>query len=324
MDIPTTSGASEDRVICGKGMSSNTQALDLRRSISRTLTASGYVVTRGYRHPSHVTIDCERSDTFGCRLAYLVAVTDHECLPARQVAELRRRCEADGRLLVVVSREGTANQLALREFLDRLGGDVPKWRALTEEFHDHLLRAARNDLPDGESGPAWRLLEELVSDGLEFALGRRARRLGGRSPGARVPDTLVVSPDERLYLLDSKAAASPFDVNWSSLRSLGEYVHQQRERQRGSIALDGALIVSSNFAQDAPSLTKVALEFSAQHRVMLSFLSAETLSRIVSTIRNNVDVRNALQWRKIFRGGLVDFAIFEQELQGLRSQRVER
>jgi hypothetical protein len=292
--------------------------------VCRTLAANGYVVTRGYTHPSYVSIDCEKPDLFGCRLAYLLAVTDKTRLAPGQVAELGRRSAADGRQLIVVSQEGGDGQLSFEEFLDRLGGEVPRWRALTDEYHSSLRDAARNRLPQGHTGPAWRLLEELAADGLEFAFGRRARRLGGRSSGSRVPDILIVSPDERLYLLDAKAADSPFDASWPNLRALGEYVDQQKERQRGSFPVDGALLVSSGFAQEEAILTQLALEFRGQHGVMLSFLSAETLSAIVRGVRNNVGIRNALQWRKIFQGGAVSIAAYEREVRRVRDQRVSR
>jgi hypothetical protein len=148
--------------------------------------------------------------------------------------------------------------------------------------------------------------------------------MGGRSSGSRVPDILIVSPDGRLYLLDAKAAESPFDASWPNLRALGEYVEQQKERQRGSFPVDGALIVSSQFAQDETALTRLSLEFQAQHGVMLSFLSAETLSAIVRDVRDNVDVRNALQWRKVFQGGAVSVAALTRELRRVRDQRISR
>lgn len=299
-------------------------AADLRRSVSRTLAANGYVVTRGYTHPTFVTIDLEKPDLFGCRLAYLLVVTDQPRLPLKQVTELGRRGAADGRLLVVISQRGGDGQLSFEEFLERLGGDVPRWRALTDDYHAALLQAAQNQLPQGHVGPAWRLLEELAADGLEFALGRRARRMGGRSSGSRVPDILIVSPDGYLYLLDAKAAASPFDASWPNLRALGEYVDQQKERQRGSFTVDGALLVSSHFAQDKAALTDLALEFRGEHGVMLSFLSAETLSTIVGEVRDNIDIRNALQWRKVFQGGAVSVAAFTRELRRARDQRVSR
>lgn len=292
--------------------------------MSRTLAASGYVVTRGYTHPSYVEIHCEKPDVFGCRLSYLLAVTDQPRLSPAQVSELGRRGAALGRLLLVLSRDGAEGQLSLAEFFASLGGEVPRWRALTEDYHATLVKAARNRLPTGYPGPAWRLFEELAADGLEFALGRRVRRLGGRTPGSRVPDVLVVSPDQRLYLLDSKAASGPLDASWPKLRPLGEYVEQQKERQRGSFSPDGALVVSSRFTQTDDTLTATALEFRAEHGVILSFLTATTLSAIVKSMRDNVGIRNSLQWRRVFQGGPVSLAAFDRELGRAREQRVPR
>jgi hypothetical protein len=292
--------------------------------MTRTLAANGYVVTRGYAHPDYLEIGCEKSDVFGCELRYLVAVTDRKELDGSQVEALARRCSTEGRILVVVGREGAPGQLPLGEFFDRLGGEVPRWRALTGDYHRAIRTAARNRIPRGHRGPAWRLLEDLAADGLEFSFGRRARRLGGRTPGARTPDVLVVAPDLRLYLLDAKAASSPFDASWPNLRALGEYVDQQRERQRGSFAVNGAVIVSSGFAQREAALARTSLEFAQEHRVALAFLPAEVLSTVVAAMREHIDVRNAVQWRRVLQGGLVTTTAFEQELRRTCQQRVSR
>src|ERR1044072_4533341 len=174
-------------------MSAIPNSSELRRSVSRTLAANGYVVTRGYTHPKYVEIDYEKADVFGCRMPYRLAVTDQPNLPPELTVEIARRAAAAGRQLVVVSQQGAQGQLPLTDFLERLGGEVPRRRALTDDYHAALELAAKNELPSNHPGPAWRAFEELVADGLEVGFGRRARRLGGRQSGSRVPDVLVVS-----------------------------------------------------------------------------------------------------------------------------------
>ena len=41
-------------------------------------------------------------------------------------------------------------------------------------------------------------------------------------------------------------------------------------------------------------------------------------------IKDNVDVGNALQWRRVFKGGAVSIAAFEREVARARGQRVSR
>jgi len=66
------------------------------------------------------------------------------------------------RVPVLVARVGNDKQLGWQEFLDVLGGAVPAWRVLTDEFVQHLAVASKNELPPGMKGEAWRLFEELV------------------------------------------------------------------------------------------------------------------------------------------------------------------
>ena len=138
----------------------------------------------------------------------------------KRLWELGRRSKADGRLLVVVSQAGGEGQLSLEEFLERLGGEVPRWWALTDEYHAALRSAARNRLPQGR-----------CRAGLE-ASSRNLQQTGWSSPSGAAPDGWVAGVPDRgvpdtLIASSEWAPLSPrrqgrslvlFDASWPNLR----------------------------------------------------------------------------------------------------------
>ena len=125
------------------------------------------------------------------------------------------------------------NQLGWTEFLEVMGGAVPSWKALTDEYLEHLQKASKNEIPSGLTGEAWWIFESLVADGLEFCFGRRVNRLGGQRRGQRVSDMVAPLPDFSVVVVDAKASGPGFDANAGSLRALAEYVNKQKQRQQG-------------------------------------------------------------------------------------------
>src|SRR5690606_34647978 len=136
---------------------------------------------------------------------YTVVITEGN-EPRVDVTFATREAEAAGRTMVVVAGQGGANWLAWSEFLSVLGGAVPNWRALSDNYSDALRTASRNELPPDALGEAWRVFEEAVADGLEFVFGQRVKRMGGVHRFKALPDMLALSPDGLLILVDARAA----------------------------------------------------------------------------------------------------------------------
>lgn len=159
---------------------------------ARTLLAAGYEITNCQRHPGHAEISCQSVSRLGAFLRHLIAFTEQDDFTPEQRHEIAREAEADRRSVAFVARCSGDAQISWDEFLEALGGAVPSWRALSPEYAAALRIAARNELPTGKTGEAWRLLEDLSADGLEFVFGRRVRRLGGNNRGQPVSDMLAL------------------------------------------------------------------------------------------------------------------------------------
>jgi hypothetical protein len=276
-----------------------------------------------HRQPSHIEFKCERTTRLGAVFQLLIAVTDNEEFQPNQILDIEYAAQNQGRAPVFVSAAGGDHQLNLEEFLDILGGAVPPWRVLTAEFAQQLVIASRNTLPNGLTGEAWFLFEELVADGLEFCWGRKVNRMGGRRRGKRVSDMIAPLPDFDVAVVDAKASADKFDITWDHLRPLVEYVEKQKKRQQGGGAVIAALVVSSQFQQNEGEIAKISREFIGETRTPLCVMTAETLAYAVNELLRQPDIRAAIRWKAILSGGPITVQTLEREIHAALAERWE-
>ena len=289
----------------------------------RTLIVAGYSIEGSHRQPRHIEIRCKRIDILGASIPYLIAVTDLDELSESEIDDICHSAENQNRTPVIVTPIPGERTISWEDFTEALGGAVPSWQALSPEYDQALVTAAKNQLPAGETeGETWLIFEDLVGSGLEFIFGRRVRRLGGRLRGRPVSDMQAQMPTGDVLVVDTKASADGFNVTWSELRPLVEYVRHQRVRQRGQVELFGALILSSNFKQNDDRLSELASRFFAEVRVPLSFIDADVLAATVNLFQKRPDVRNGIHWNQIFKGGRICLSMIRNEMHAVDNERV--
>lgn len=291
---------------------------------TRTLLAAGFNVTGSETHPFHIEIYCERTSTLGALIKYTFALTRHEQFTQDQVIGIDRAAMSEGRATVYVGPYAGQLQIGWEAFLSILGGAIPSWRALGPRYDDHITTASLNQLPSGYKGEPWQLFEDLVADGLEFCLGRRVRRFGSKNRGQAVSDMVAQLPDLGLEVVDAKATKDGFDAQWQNLRPLVEYTIHQKGRQGNHNEVFGSVVVSSSFKQDASSLSDLSRRFYSETSVNLGFLTATTLSQTVNLLKENIDIRNGIQWRLIFAGGIISIGSVASEIAKTKSERYPR
>lgn len=291
---------------------------------SRTLLLAGYVIENSQRQPTHIEISCYKTSALAARINYLVAITDRDEFGEGVVKELKDLADRQGRSLVLVAAQGGGEGLGWSDFLDALGGAVPSWRALAPQYGNNLETAARNQLPAGFTGEAWRLFEDLVADGFEFLFGRKVRRLGARKRGQRVSDMITQIPDGAVLVIDAKATGSAFNATISELRALIEYTNVQRLRQSGHNDVFAAIIVARKFEQKADSLAATSRQFLAEASIPAAFATASTLSEMTAALAKQPSTRNGVHWRRLLAGGLVSNVEFLAEMEKVSAERCGR
>jgi len=282
---------------------------------TRTLVAAGFIISDFSRGPNHVEYACERKDSFGIPIRYLIAICDTDEPVESDLAYARRAAQQENRVLVLVARTAGDSWLGWDDFIDTLGGAVPTWRALGREYVDIIRTAAKNKKAPELAGEAWQIFEDAVADGLEFIFGHRVKRFGGRRRGQKVCDMITRTPDDKILIVDTKASEKPYSVGGPELRPMREYVKKQKVRQKGRLEVSAALIVADQFEQDAERLQELSGEFLADTGIALSFLEVSTLIGIIDAMVNNARARNIIRWAQHFcAGGIVLTDKFDNEL----------
>lgn len=293
------------------------------RTAIRTLIVAGYSIEGSHRQPRYIEILCKQTDILGASIPYLIAVTDLDELSEQEIDDIYHSAENQNRTPVIVTPISSERTISWEDFTEALGGAVPSWKALSPEYDQALITAAKNQLPSGETeGEAWLIFEDLVGSGLEFIFGRRVRRLGGRLRGRPVSDMQTQMPTGDVLVVDTKASADGFNATWPELRPLVEYVKRQRVRQIGQVELFGALISSSDFKQKDSRLLELSLEFSAEAKVPLSFIDANVLATTINLFRKKPNIRNGIRWNQIFKGGRISLSVIKSEMHAVDDERV--
>ena len=131
-------------------------------TVSRTLLAAGFRIKRARRQPGHIEVSCERRDVLGATVPYLLVFCDGDEPPAADVTNIRRTAARAGQDLVLVAQTSGPEWISWTDFLAALGGAVPTWRALGEDYTAILRSVAKTELPLGMTGEAWAEHEGLI------------------------------------------------------------------------------------------------------------------------------------------------------------------
>lgn len=292
--------------------------------VVRTLLAAGGEIVDFDRHGRHVEISVDMPTIFGTRSGFLVGITEGSGFTDDEIASISAEAKRSGRSLLLAATTPGERWQSISDLLDALGGAVPSWRALEATFENALITTSTNALPSGLNGEAWQLFEDLVADGLEYLLGRRVRRRGGRRRGRKLSDMLAQLASGEILVIDCKATSGAFDASIAELRPLLEYTRDQIARQRGQDPVFGALVISSAFKQDEDALLNVSREFFASVRTPVSFCEASVLAFLISECRRAPTIRNGVSWPGLFAGGQVTLARSRRFLETTRDERISR
>ena len=305
-------------------MAKGTSEAERVADVIRTIVVGGFLVERVIQQPLHIEVDAHRFDMFGRRIPYMFVVSD-KALSPRALEGLKRIAGNAKRVLVCTSKTKSSTEIAWKDFCNALGGAVPSWRALNSDFRNILMTTSANKKLPELKGEAWLIFEETICDGLEYLLGLRVGRYGGRTRGKKVSDLIATLPEQKLLIVDAKATKGSFDASGGGLRALVEYVGVQKARQTGDMPLVGALVVSRAFKQGEIALAKIASQFQADTQVPVTFCTAHVLADIVDRLSKDPGSRIAVRWTRVFcGGGLITSRVALNEIEAAITQRVSR
>lgn len=296
--------------------------------IVRTLLASGFVLDTVIPQPQYVVFKARRTDEFGVSWSYLIAFSGNAVLSPADVNMLERIARYDKASLIVVgSTQKTPTGtpvIAPDAFIARLGGKVPSYLPLEPEYTEQLSLLGHNSLPTGLVGKPDDLFEMYVQAGLEFLLQDRVIRYGQERRFKVVPDGLVLGRNSLLLLYDCKAYSGGYPIKRESLRQFADYALNFHHRYEHYIGRLHAFVVISGHFKSVNSLGERSAELFGLCQVPLVCLEAQTLGEMVSLLAARPVFRQAVNWRRVFSGEMVDIKAFKEQLEAIEQDGVIR
>ena len=286
--------------------------------IVRTLVGSGFVLEKVDRKPNYIVFDVYRLDEFGVKLRYLLAFSGSDGIPSSDVDGLDRIASPTKASLVIIGSVKVSRPdipvITMREFEGRLGGLIPSFLPLQENYPTHLATLGLNKLPRGLTGTADDLFEKYVHSGLQFMLQDKVIRYGQERRGEAVPDGLVLGRNSFHLLYDCKAAKNGYEISRTSIRQFADYVNSFHNRYEGYVGrLHAFLVISGKFKSDE-TFDGRSRELYSECKVPLVFLTASELGKIISLFADHPALRQCVDWRVIFSGVSVSAASVESNI----------
>lgn len=270
--------------------------------------------------PEFALLEVHKSDSLGISIGYTILLSVEK--PSESALELLEKTATARRSRPIILSEAQPQSRLTWYHPDRfyqiLGGPVSSTLILTPDLPGVLDTLGRNLLPDGWSGKPDDYFEEYVKECLQFLLNSRAWRYGQERLFEKVPDGLIFGKNNLLLLFDAKAYNKGFTVSADDVRRFTSYVeefHQKYETALPSIYI--FLVVTAKFNQRKTALAVKSDETYAKCQTKLSFLEAKELGQIVELMKENISLRNSIDWKFVFSSTMITKAAVEDQLQAL-------
>jgi len=286
----------------------------------RTLLLSGFHLDRIQRlMPATAILHMHSFTAFGHSLPFVLLYGPEEVLLPHK-RQFEKLAEGGNSFPITIGTCSIENipHFDIKQFFRLLGGPIE-----SRIVHDDTLSALLNDLghnrlPEGFVGEPNDLLEEFSKQSLQYVLGGQGRRYGRDRSFEKLPDGVVFDTVGTVLLLDTKAYAEGFPVSADDLRRFSDYTERFNNQYSAYFGRVHALIVvSSEFTQTDRQLTDRRNEFYGRCQTALTFIKAEDLGLIVKLIRENVMLRPAVDWKRLFSQLTVSVGDVSNEIQRL-------
>jgi hypothetical protein len=289
--------------------------------LMRTLLSNNYEPDTIRRVSSEFALlDIHKTDTLGIPVNYTVLFSIEK--PNKSSVELLEKTAVARRSRpIILSEERPDTKITWYHpdnFYQILGGPITSGLILAPDLPDRLEMLGMNTLPSGLVGDPDDLFEEHVKECLQFLLNSRAWRYGQDRLFEKVPDGLIFGKNNLLLLFDAKAYGKGFTVSADDVRRFTSYVeefHQKYEAVLPRIYI--FLVVSAKFNQRKFALTVKSNELYAKCQTKLSFLEARELGKIVDLMKENIGLRNSIDWKLVFSSTIITEASVKDQLLAL-------
>ena len=201
---------------------------------------------------------------------------------------------------------GSINQPSLKSFpiktfFKMLGGEVNSSLVVNRNIESILNTLGRNKLPLRMEGKPDDLLEEHVTQCLQYLLNHPARRYGQDRRFESLPDGIAIGPNDIVLQFDTKAYSQGFSFELDDIKRFASYIndyHQKYESYLGRMF--SFLVVTSVFNQSMKTLEGKSNALYEMCQIKLCCLEARELARMVKCFIGKNQFKSSVNWKKVF------------------------
>lgn len=304
---------------------------DPLRNIVRTLLINGYIID-SFERPAVAAsmVRLRKRDALGAEARMVILFTQalSRGLQDRLVGDAKRHNSTP----IIVSSEALAacgkdgiQQLTLAAFYNILGGEVRTDRVLEPKLRSIMFELGHNRLPPSFSGKPDDLLEAYSEECLEFLLECPVRRYGQERRFEPLPDGLALGRGKYNLYFDAKAYGQEFHPSADDIRRFASYVKDFNIRYSSYVGpLSIFLIIAGSFSTDRNAIAEKINDFYAECGTPMALISSEHLADAVCEVKNALQLRSAINWRRIFVPQLFEMKRLKAELQRIKRDSIVR
>jgi hypothetical protein len=288
-----------------------------------TLISGGFILDEAQRKPGYILIVAHRVDEFGAVHHYCFAIAEDTLTETQVDAAKLAANYYNAELIVIGLCDVAIPTVDWVRFINLFGGPVISTSPLEPSFAEELIVLSYNKLPKDLQGKPDDLFEIYVQAALEFILGGRVVRYGQKRQFEARPDGIAIPSINFSALYDAKAYANGYTLTSNSIRQFKAYVEDFSHRYKNYLPqLNVFIVISSKFPHKPQTLESRSRELFSECHVPLSFLTSDSLAKIIKIISDYTQFRRSINWARIFADPIVRPENVEHEIEVITKDQV--
>lgn len=189
--------------------------------------------------------------------------------------------------------------LTEHDFYEKLNTLIDPGVYLNPDLQNILDTLGHNRLPAGMTGKPDDLLETYVKECLQFLLIGKGRRYGKDRSFESLPDGAILGKDLTI-LFDAKAYGGGYNPSADDLKRFQSYINDFNNKYgHFTNKVFSFIVVSGHFDVGESALEDRSRELYEMCQTTLTFITAQDLAQMVSSLLTEILSHPSINWKKI-------------------------
>lgn len=291
-----------------------------------TLLINGFQIDNVTRYsPTATLIHASRFDRLGASVKYGILFVE-DAKHTAVVDTLLQLRSADNFTAILVSDHFECTECITyshEKFFSFFGGLVNTGLILVPSLSKIMDHLGHNELVPDLNGVASELHEAYVNECLQFMLESPARRYGMERSFQSLPDTVVLSKERFMILVDCKSYNGGYGFDADSIKRFSSYVTDFNARYSSFFGpIFCFLVVSGHFKDSVDSIESRSDELYKLTNCRISCITSRDIGTMTMRLQATPEIRKSLLWKNILIDTIVTLKTFEAEIKRVEQDKL--